>query len=132
MSPGVLIVWNFFTGAWNGIGPLVGVFVGAWLSRSWQRKQSVLDSKKAEYRELISCLSQSMHSIMNNSGSSVAGGRLTSGEELRDIDWAESRGYNIISDRVFIADVMTREKVRERWLTVVKQQADRSQFWAEW
>jgi len=27
---------------------------------------------------------------------------------------------------------MTREKVRDRWLAVVKQQADRSTFWAEW
>jgi hypothetical protein len=57
---------------------------------------------------------------------------MASGEELWDIDGAESRGYNMISDRLFIADAMTRENVRDRWLAVVEKQANRSKFWAEW
>jgi hypothetical protein len=30
----------------------VGVLIGAWLARSWQREHRLLRSKKAEYREL--------------------------------------------------------------------------------
>jgi hypothetical protein len=131
MSPVVLIVWSFIKAAGSVIWPLVGVLFGALLTGWWQRTQWVRDNRKAEYRELISCLRECAHDIANNSGSSGVG-KLNSGEELPDIDGPESRGYNLISDRLFIADVMDREKVRERWLAVVKQQADHSKFWAEW
>jgi hypothetical protein len=132
MSPTVLIIWNFIAKAWSGVGPLVGVFVGAWLSRSWQRKQWVMDNRKAEYRELISGLRECAHEIVHNPGSTVASDKLNSGEELPDVDGPEARGYNLISDRLFIADAMTREKVRQRWLAVVGQQANHTKFWAEW
>lgn len=130
MSPSALIVWNFLTRVWSGIGPLVGVFVGAWLSRSWQRRQWVLDNRKAEYRELISCLSQSAHSLMDAFSTNVGYGS-GSDEQLWGVDGAASRGYNVISDRLFIAEVMKRENVRDRWLALVKQR-DVSKFWGEW
>jgi hypothetical protein len=69
---------------------------------------------------------------MNNSAPTFGGGRMSSGGELREIDGAVSRGYNIISDRLFIAEVMSREKVRDLWLAVVKQQNDPNKFWSEW
>jgi hypothetical protein len=37
---------------WGVVGPLVGVVIGVWLARSWQHKRWLLESKKAEYREL--------------------------------------------------------------------------------
>jgi len=131
MSPNVSVEWNFLTRSWSSIGPLVGVAVGAWLSRSWQRKQWVRDSKAAEYRELISSLSQCAHALMDKFNSNFPGGTFTSGADLIELDGAESRAYNTISDRLFIADVMKREKVRERWLTVIRQ-TEGTKFWAEW
>jgi hypothetical protein len=133
MSSSVLIALNFLTKAWSGIGPLVGVCVGAWLSRSWQRKQWELESKKAEYRELISCLSQSAHFILNNSPHLSRGAvfNVKSGEQERQSDEAIDRGHAIIADRIFIADFMEREKVGDRWLAVVKQ-GDVSGFWNGW
>jgi hypothetical protein len=67
---------------------------------------------------------------MNSFGPSVGEGRL-SDEELWGNDGAASRGYNVISDRLFIAEVMKRENVRDRWLALVKQR-DASKFWSEW
>jgi hypothetical protein len=125
MSSSVLIVIGPFAG-------LAGVFVGAWLTRSWQRRQWVQDNKKAEYRELISGLSQSAN-LIRTFGAPFAGGGISySGEELREREAAESRAYNLISDRLFLADVMTREKVRDRWLEVVKSQRELGKFWGEW
>jgi hypothetical protein len=126
MSAGVLIA------IMGPLAGLAGVFVGAWLTRSSQRRQSVYDNKKAEYRELISGLSQAANYIRTSGAPSIAGSRMFSGEELRELAEAESRAYNLISDRLFIANVMLREKVRDRWLSAVKQQPDRSKFWAEW
>ena len=37
----------------------------------------------------------------------------------------------IVADRIFIADVMERERVGDRWLAVVKQR-DVSKFWDGW
>jgi hypothetical protein len=60
-------------------------------------------------------------------------GGLNSGDELLgDIDSPEARGYNMISDRFFIDAVMDREKVRDRWRAVYKQQSDHNKLWAEW
>lgn len=133
MSPSILITSNFLTRAWSGIGPLLGVCIGAWLSRSWQRKQWELESKKAEYRELISCLSQSAHFILNNSPHLSRGAvfALKSGEQERQSDEAIDRGHAIIADRIFIADVMEREKVGDSWLAVVRH-GDISKFWDGW
>jgi hypothetical protein len=134
MTPSVLIVWNFLARAWSVIGPLAGVCIGAWLSRSWQRKQWVLESKKGEWRELISCLSQSAHFILNNSphliGPGGMGG-LKSGEQERQSDEAIDRGHTVIADRIFIADIMEREKIGDRWLAVVKHR-DVNKFWSGW
>ena len=37
---------------WCVVGPLVGVVIGIWLARCWQRKQQLLESKRSECREL--------------------------------------------------------------------------------
>jgi hypothetical protein len=134
MSHCVLIGWNFLARVWSStaLWTLVGVFVGAWLSRAWQRKQWVLDNRKAEYRELISGLRECAHEILKNPDSTGASDRLNRSDEVPDVDGPEARGYNLISDRLFIADVMIREKVRQRWLAVVGQQANDTKFRAEW
>jgi hypothetical protein len=83
--------------AWSGIGPLIGALIGSWLTRSWQRKQWLLESKKAEYRELLSVLSQSAHCILNNSPHlTVQGmGTLKSGEQERESDEAAADGSSL-------------------------------------
>jgi hypothetical protein len=73
--------WFLIVAARPAIGPLAGVVIGAWLSRSWQKKQWALDSKKTEYRELISTLSQSVQCLAENLPSAVPGlGTLVSDE----------------------------------------------------
>jgi hypothetical protein len=140
MSPSILIVWYFTAKAWICTGPLVGiigtligVFVGSWLSHSGQRKQSLQDNKRAEYRELINFLRVCVHDLTKKSrsnGTEVGG--LNSGDEILDVDGPEARGYNMISDRFFIDDVMDRENVRKRWQAVFNQQSDSRKLWAEW
>lgn len=44
---------------WLAVGPLIGVVVGALLTRRIQRQQWVADSRKQEYRELMTALSHS-------------------------------------------------------------------------
>lgn len=95
LNPSTL--WDFFVRAWSAIGPLVGVLIGAWLARSWQQKQWLLDSKKAEYRELISTLSRGCHLIMKN----LPVGRFgaMSGEQEKEARDAWVAGLQVIQDR---------------------------------
>jgi hypothetical protein len=125
-----VLAWLPLFGALSG---LLGVIIGAYLTRSWQRKQWLLDSKKAEYRELLSVLSQAAHYILNNSPLQVPNtlGSLKSGEQQRLSDEAADRGHAIISDRIFIADVIAREKIEQRWVAVLKEKRVDT-FWNAW
>ncbi len=130
-SAGQVLAWLPLIGTLSG---LLGVSLGAYLTRSWQRKQWLLDSKKAEYRELLSVLSQAAHYILNNSPHLEQPnplGSLKSGEQERLSDGAADRGHAIISDRIFIADAMAREKIEQRWVKVVKEKRVDT-FWNAW
>lgn len=126
-----VLAWLPLIGALSG---LLGVILGAYLTRSWQRKQWLLDSKKAEYQELLSVLSQAAHYILNNSPrlqlpNGIGG--VKSGEQERLSGEAADRGHATIADRVFISDTMAREKIGERWLAVLKEKRVDG-FWNAW
>jgi hypothetical protein len=42
-----------FLTIWSVVGPIVGLFIGNYLSRSSQRRQWIADSQKQEYMELL-------------------------------------------------------------------------------
>ena len=86
--------WSVIVRAWSGIGPLVGVAVGAWLTRSWQRKQWTLEAKRTEYRELIGTLSKSVHTLVNICPHPVPGGvHVQTADELLAFEEARVAGY---------------------------------------
>jgi hypothetical protein len=111
-------IWSFAVKAWSGIGPLNGVLIGAWLTRSWQRKQWVLENKKAEYRELISTLSQGFHIITKNLPVGRSGSM--SGEEKRESRNAWVAGIQVIQDRIFIDEEMRVEKIQKKWVEIAR------------
>ena len=89
--------------------------IGAWLARSWQLKQWILDGKKTEYRELLSTLAQSYQIIVRNWPSQIPGGStITSGEQLREVNEARYAGDKVIQDRLFIDRQMYANKVLDR------------------
>jgi uncharacterized protein YneF (UPF0154 family) len=98
---------------WGALGPLVGVLVGAWLARSWQWKQWVLENKKSEYRELIGVLSKSYHNLVKNLPETTTA--VLGPEEQRALgdDWVA--GLQVIEDRVFIDKEIRAAKIREQW-----------------
>jgi len=56
---------------------------------------------------------------------------LKSGEQERLCDEAADRGHTIISDRIFIADAIAREKIDQCWVTVLKEKRI-DKFWNAW
>jgi hypothetical protein len=97
---------------WIAIGPLVGVVIGALLTRSWETKRWLLESKQAEYRELISGLSESVHRILKNWGG-------ITGREQQELDDAKMAGEKVIEDRIFIDDQMLAAGVSDKWSELI-------------
>src|SRR6516165_10127003 len=48
--------WRVMQGVWAVVGPLVGVWVGAYLTGRRQKQEWVADNKKEEYRELVKAI----------------------------------------------------------------------------
>ena len=115
--------------AWTALSPLLYIFVGALLTRSWQRKQWLLDNKKAEFRELLSTLSESSHCILRNfPAEGFAGAKMSSGDELRQVREAAINGRRVIQDRIFIAKRIREENILDRWQSVTAEK-DLSNFY---
>src|SRR5882724_8220281 len=90
------------------LGTLIGVLVGFGANyiiqrqlRSWQRQQWVLESKQAEWKELIGTLCQSSRCMLDNSplGFEIS---VRTGEQDRRSYEADSEARKTIQDRIFI------------------------------
>lgn len=119
------------------VGTLLGVligFAGNFLIqrqlKSWEREQWILDSKKAEWKELIGTLCQSARCMLDNSplGLEVS---VRTGEQDRKNYEADSEARKTIQDRIFIAKQMQEEKIIERWQLLLAE-GDISKFWGNW
>ena len=102
--------------AWAGIGPLVGVLIGAYISNRNQRKHWELDNKRAEYRKLLSTLA--------DAGSKYAHFVLRRGISMAMIQEKERRAINVISNRLFIASEVEKLNILSRWKTAVSELED--------
>lgn len=113
---------TIFLQVWAALGPLIGISVGAYFTRAWQRKQWTLESKKTEYRELLSTLSRSVRCILNNSPGLWGGGPyVVTGEQEKNVMEADTEARSTIEDRVFIHNAIENEKVLEHWQLLVAE-----------
>lgn len=49
---------TIFLTLWAAVGPLVGILIGHYLVRSWQRRQWLADNQKEEYRRVLAGLNR--------------------------------------------------------------------------
>jgi hypothetical protein len=94
---------------WSVLGPLVGIGVGAWLSRSGDRKKWLNDKRAEECRELITSITHSA-TLRLNMGQGI------SPKEAND---AYMESLRIIHDRIFIAEEVEEKQVLESWAHAV-------------
>ncbi len=110
-----------FHSIWVEVGPLVGVvlgvLLGAYLTMRAQRQHWILDSKKEEYRELLSTLSQSMNAILDLHTPMIAHGP----EEQRAEHDSQLKALAVIGDRLFISDEVKKIDVLNRWCKAVRE-----------
>jgi hypothetical protein len=105
------LIGKVLAGVWAGVGPLIGVLVGAYIANRNQRKQWIADSKKHEYQELITAMTRAFNAMLNRSAPMVAYGP----EEQRAFAAAEDEALITISDRIFIWEELDKLKILQRW-----------------
>jgi hypothetical protein len=103
------------SGAMGILGTAVGALLGHYLSKTWQREQWILDNRKQEYRELLSAISHSVVTLIARDRGVVDKGALR--VYLEDLS---TEVYRMLGDRIFIADDLAREHIREKWMAAVR------------
>ena len=105
------MVGEFVRNAWAAIGPLVGVLIGGYLTRRGQRSQWIADSKKLEYRELLTALTKAFEGIVQLEAPGVGLGP----QEQRTLFDLRAQSFVVIRDRIFIAKEVKDMNLLSRW-----------------
>jgi hypothetical protein len=100
---------------WSVLSVLIGALVGAYIADRIHRKREYTNSKKDEYRELLSTLSQAAGKIADFHGPVVA----HSPEEERAYYEAKEKAVIVIDNRLFIASELEKIDLRGRWISAV-------------
>jgi hypothetical protein len=100
---------DYSSKAWSVLGPLVGVLIGAWLTRRGDFKNWERENRKEECRELIIAITHAATLAIN-----VGSG--TSGDEAYN---AYLETVKTIHDRIFIAADIEKAEILDIWAYAV-------------
>lgn len=101
--------------SWASIGPLVGVILGAMLTRAWQQRQWKLQNKKEEYKTTLAVLARAGIMMLDISSTNVIRGE----DEKRLYD-LRIEGIIAIQQNIFIRKRLGEAKVLEAWTEMTK------------
>jgi hypothetical protein len=111
IQPQVIPFWLTVVGS-LGIGAFLGNLIALYFSSIQRRREWLRDSKKQEWRELISALSRSVHYILEYSPDYL---RAIGPEQQKGLVQANTEARSVIEDRIFIAHQMQSGNILERW-----------------
>jgi len=100
---------------WSILGVLIGVLVGAYIADRIQKKRENSNSKKEEFRDLLTTLTQSARKIADFHGPNDS----HSTEEERAYYEAKERALIAIENRLFITTEIEKINLRSRWISAV-------------
>ncbi len=100
---------------WGVIAPLVGILVGHFLTRAWQRAQWLQDKRNEEWRELLTALAESLRVELN-----IYPMRPLDSDEQREIVNAHADCFRVIRDRLFIAYDVKQLNLENRWSAAIQ------------
>ncbi|MGB8064678.1 MAG: hypothetical protein WCF26_22520 [Candidatus Sulfotelmatobacter sp.] len=93
--------WPVIINVWALLGPLLGIFVGAYLARRWQRQQWIADNKKQEFKDLLGAMTRVNTLLVRYGGVPSPGTETIEAEQLV-----------LVSETcLFISDFLEKSKV---------------------
>ena len=103
---------------WSSIGPMVGVLVGAWLARSWDKQKWLNDNRKEECRELLTAVTDAVTAILDRDIATSGVSYATKQARAND---AFLISLKIFQDRIFIARDIEGAKLFDIWPVAVNR-----------
>lgn len=121
---------TLFLTVWAAVGPLLGILIGHFLSRSQQRRQWIADNEVREWRELLTTLTTGFLTIVQTDKAlpKVPGEEI---ERMRENFGARTPINEVFANRIFIARAVRKEDLSGRWrkaLEAFDQNHDPTQF----
>jgi hypothetical protein len=101
--------------AWASVGPLVGVIIGAMLTRAWDRRKWINENRKQEYRELLTTLTSACTALIDNTQAIVQ----SPAEQISARD-EYFKSLRVLQDRIFIAHDIGKMNLFDRWGAAMK------------
>ncbi len=107
-----------FLTIWAPVGPLLGILIGHYLTRSQQRRQWVADNEVTEWRELLTTLTTSFIAIVQTDEKIPR----VPGEEIAELKrWLQARtlANEVLTNRIFIAHTVRGWEMFTKWKTAL-------------
>ncbi|MGO9776024.1 MAG: hypothetical protein ACLQGT_13145 [Terracidiphilus sp.] len=122
--------WTLALVLWGVIAPLVGILVGHYLSRSWQREQWFRDKRYEDYQAVLSAIVAAYTSIIQVGWADYSDlrGEIERGpngitfrktKRSQEIDVIKADSFRILRDRIFIAEELDYGGIFVEWDTIV-------------
>jgi len=92
---------TIFLTLWAAVGPLVGILIGHYLVRSWQRRQWLADNQKEEYRKVLAGLNR-LHMLLT---------KQSCGKNVQELELAMEEISIALNTSLFITDFLEKTKV---------------------
>lgn len=109
--------------AWASVGPLVGVIIGAMLTRAWDRRKWINENRKQEYRELLTTLTSASTALIDDAQVGVH----SPAEQIAARD-EYLKSVRVLQDRIFIANEISKMNLFDRWGTAMKDLQETRDF----
>lgn len=109
--------------AWASVGPLVGVIIGAMLTRAWDRRKWINENRKQEYRELLTTLTSACTALIDNAQALVQ----SPAEQIFARD-EYFKSLRVLQDRIFIANEVSKMDLFDRWGAAMKDLQETKDF----
>ena len=104
--------------ALTGLGcALIGILVGHYLTRSWQREQWRRDKRYEDYQAVLSAITAAYMAIVGVDKASTTS--LYTPEMTAEMESIKIQSFKVIRDRIFIADELESGAIIVEWDTAV-------------
>ena len=109
--------WAVALVLWGVIAPLVGILVGHFLSRSWQREQWFWDKRYQDYEAVLSAVCSAYMAIVRLDKASTTSHYVP--EMVQDVEVTKVDAFRVLRDRIFIAEELEFANILVEWDTAV-------------
>jgi hypothetical protein len=104
---------------WNVAGPVVGLYIGARLSRSSDRRKWLSDNRATECKEVLKIMATTIHLMFEAQHRLEI--NLPDIKESERVKETYNESLNVLQYRLFIADDVRKHQIRERWVKLVRE-----------